>query len=247
MHACRAASRDGDVARHALERPRRRRRREGDDHGRAERLQGVSPAPDTAGLEPDARAHADVDAHLAGREVVPQLPRGLPPDGHRPRHGAHVQQRLVAAWLPERRRVLHRQLRLLAVQHAELHPLVQDRHAPVRVGRGQGQVERRVGRGVGRRRHVEVARHGAGHGVVDGLGPDHEPEDERGQPREEDGHHHRGHEAAEHGHPARAPAVRDVPPHGRRRHCCRKRCPRPLAVRGHVAVVVAVARRIQGS
>jgi hypothetical protein len=51
MHACRAASRDGDVARHALERPRRRRRREGDDHGRAERLQGVAPAPDAAGLE----------------------------------------------------------------------------------------------------------------------------------------------------------------------------------------------------
>jgi len=65
-----------------------------------------------------------------------------------------------------------------------------------------------------------VARHGAGDGVVDGLGPDHEPEDERRQPREEDGDHQRGHEAAEHGHPPRAPAVRDVPPHRRRRRHC---------------------------
>ena len=224
MHACCTccllALRDGGVARHALERPCGRRR-EADDDGRAERLQVVAPAPDAGDLELDARVHPDVDAHLPRREVVPQLPRGLLPDVHRPRHGAHVQPRLVAVRLGERRRVPGRQLRrlALAVQHAELHPLVQDRHAPVRVVGGQREVERRVRRGVVglRRGDVEVARHGAGDGVVDGFRADHEPEDERGQPREQDGDHQRGDEAAEHGHPPRAPAVRDVPPHRRRR------------------------------
>ena len=80
----------------------RRQRREANDHGRAERLQVVAPAPDTDDLE--------LDAHASGRRRPPAPPRGLAvaPVWSAPRRALTAPRclcpavsRLVAVWLPE--------------------------------------------------------------------------------------------------------------------------------------------------
>uniref|UniRef100_A0A8R7K0P4 Uncharacterized protein n=1 Tax=Triticum urartu TaxID=4572 RepID=A0A8R7K0P4_TRIUA len=221
-----SVSRNCNVARHAPE-GFRRRRRQADDHRGADRPHVVVPGLDATDQEMDDRGDAHLHAHLAVGAVVLELPRG--PVGHRrrPRHGAHLEPRLVPAGLVEVRHVGDSQLRrhlARAVVHVDGDRLVAHGHAPVRVVGREGEVEGGVERGAaapaGRRGDVEAPHGGARDAVLDGLGADDEPEDEDDEAGEEHGDDQRGHDAAEHGHPPGAPRRRRH--RGAHRSCARR-------------------------